>query len=602
MNAPGHTAERVAPIAGATASFVVSGPDHLAEPVLELLPIRAIAPSETHIQTARRDRYSAEALVELAKSIKSVGVLQPIVVRPLSAMRGLAKFELVAGERRWLAADRAGLAHIPASVRDLSDAQVIEVQLVENLQREDLHEMEEAEGYRELMDLKHITADEVGVLIGKSRSYVYARLKLLALAEPAREAFARGELDSSRALIVARIQPEKLQAKALLLAVEKDYRGERWTHSVRSLKKQLDRKRMTISLKTAPFPLDAEFLVDDAKLIRKIQPFGGACQACPQRSGNATDQAATADDPDVCTHVDCYDLRVRLAEGRRIDAAVRAGAEVITDYEAKKILSGKDHIVGYVDLNAVCEDDEFPEPEPENMSDKDGDAYEAWDKRQEEWEKRSEAWQRRTYRQLLADESLDVALVLDPRTRAVRELVPIKQARAKLKERGVDLDPHVGAPVSKSRPAYDYKAEQAKADAKRKADEERCAKELAWRRAVIAELWPRVKGQSTRADLVALAEQALDRWEVKEGAKRVLGAAAKPGTMKDADLQRLLMLLPVAASLSNAWHKAEPLLALAKRFKVDAAKVKREVEAKEKGEAAAPAKKVPAKKKTTGKK
>jgi ParB family chromosome partitioning protein len=108
----------------------------LARAKVELLPLTAIAPSETHIQALRRQRFTKDELKDLADSItKTRGVLQPIVVRPLAALRGLAKYEIVAGERRWLASKIAGLAHIQASVRELSDEEVLEVQLIENLQR-----------------------------------------------------------------------------------------------------------------------------------------------------------------------------------------------------------------------------------------------------------------------------------------------------------------------------------------------------------------------------------------------------------------------------------------------------------------------------------
>jgi ParB/RepB/Spo0J family partition protein len=109
----------------------------LAAPKVELLALTAITPSETHIQSLRRARFNKEGLKELAESIAKLGgVLQPIVVRPLLEARGAAKYEIVAGERRWLATKQAGLAHIQVTVRELTDEQVLEVQLIENLQRE----------------------------------------------------------------------------------------------------------------------------------------------------------------------------------------------------------------------------------------------------------------------------------------------------------------------------------------------------------------------------------------------------------------------------------------------------------------------------------
>jgi ParB/RepB/Spo0J family partition protein len=146
------------------------------EPKLELIPCAAIAPSETRIQQLRRKRYDMESLKDLAASIGKLGVQQPGVVRKLPAMRGLAAYELVAGERRWRASRLADAHHFPAIIRELTDAEVLEIQLVENIQRETLHELEEAVGYEELMKTAKVSAEQVADKVGKSRSWVYSRL------------------------------------------------------------------------------------------------------------------------------------------------------------------------------------------------------------------------------------------------------------------------------------------------------------------------------------------------------------------------------------------------------------------------------------------
>jgi ParB family chromosome partitioning protein len=148
----------------------------LANPTITMLALNVLKPSQTHIQELRRSRFDTKLIDELAESIKGVGVLQAILVRPLGV-----GYEIVAGERRMLGAKKAGLKEIPATVRELNDEQVLEVQLIENLQREGLHELEEAEGYEELMKLKKISADAVADMVGRSRSYVFKRTKLLAL-------------------------------------------------------------------------------------------------------------------------------------------------------------------------------------------------------------------------------------------------------------------------------------------------------------------------------------------------------------------------------------------------------------------------------------
>ncbi|HEY2892765.1 MAG TPA: ParB/RepB/Spo0J family partition protein, partial [Pirellulales bacterium] len=102
-----------------------------------------LQPSRTEVQADRRKRFDAKALKDLSESIRQVGIVQPIVVRELSAEPPL-RYEIVAGERRWLAAQEAGLTAVPAIVRVLTDAQVLLLQLVENIQREELHPMTEA--------------------------------------------------------------------------------------------------------------------------------------------------------------------------------------------------------------------------------------------------------------------------------------------------------------------------------------------------------------------------------------------------------------------------------------------------------------------------
>ncbi len=560
--------------------------DHLADPVLELLPRAALAPSETKVQARRRRHYSVTFLAEMGESIAANGVLQPLLVRPLAAMRGLAKYEIVAGERRWRGAEHAGLEHLPCFVRDMSDAQVLAAQLEENLQREGLRELDEAEGYRELMQLEHLTAAQAAERIGKkSLRHVFNRLKLLQLPPDAMAALERGDLDVSRAQLVAGVQPEKLQAKALKLALEPGWGSNKFRYSVRDLAAQLAGKRMTVSLKTTPFDLADETFHEamDAKTMRTIMPFTGSCTQCPNRSGNALDAEDADADPDVCTHVACFDFRSRVQSLRRAKEAEAVGAVVLRGEAAAKIFPDKKHVVGYVDLDAVCDNDQYAEPMPEDIDTGNEAADDAANEAAyDAWQERADAYQRRTYRQLLADVVIDVVLAEDPHAKRLRELIDAKTARRLLKDRGIQAPAGLGAPPPKPQPRYDYEAERAANEAKRKAEQEREAKELDFRRRVMAEVWPRVKGPATRADLVALAEMTMDdharAWEVREGLKHVLKSKPLPGNLKDVELQRLLILMPAASCLASSYSKPDLLYALAKRFKVDAAKIKRGME------------------------
>ncbi len=150
-----------------------------------------------------RRGFDDQSLDALAQSIREKGLLQPLLVRPL-AEEGAA-FELVAGERRWRAAQRVGLHEVPVVVRVLADAEALEIALVENLQRQDLSPLEEAEAYRRLMAEFGRTQKTVADAVGKSRSHVANTLRLLSLPEPVRRRLDRGELSAghARALLAA---------------------------------------------------------------------------------------------------------------------------------------------------------------------------------------------------------------------------------------------------------------------------------------------------------------------------------------------------------------------------------------------------------------
>ena len=145
-----------------------------------------------------RMHFSEESIDELADSIGERGVLQPILLRPHGE-----GFEIIAGERRWRAAQRARLHSIPAIVRDLDDAATAEIALIENIQREDLNAIEEAEGYRQLIEEHGHSADDIGRLVHKSRSHVANLLRLLDLPQFVREALVRGDISMGHARAVA---------------------------------------------------------------------------------------------------------------------------------------------------------------------------------------------------------------------------------------------------------------------------------------------------------------------------------------------------------------------------------------------------------------
>ena len=142
-----------------------------------------------------RTQMSEGALKELADSIKAQGVMQPILVRPV----GGGRYEIIAGERRWRAARIAGLGTVPALVREVPDNAALAMALIENIQREDLNPLEEANGIQRLVVEFNMTHDKAAEMVGRSRSAVTNLLRLLALAEPVRDLLQQGSLDMGHA-------------------------------------------------------------------------------------------------------------------------------------------------------------------------------------------------------------------------------------------------------------------------------------------------------------------------------------------------------------------------------------------------------------------
>lgn len=321
MNAPD-------PIATAKAEFRVIALDRL-------------VPSRTNPRTRRG--FDEASLNELAASIRSVGVAQPILVRPLrdnplrEGIEEFARFEIIAGERRFRASRIAGLAEMPALVRDLGDTEVLHVQLIENIQRKDLDAMEEAEGYEKLLKQQDsagqpYTAERIAELMGVSKGTIYARLKLLALCPEARQAFFDGELDASRALLLARIPVHKLQLQALKEITRKLEYGvgaysKDDTMSYRKAREWIQEKFM-LDLERAPFSLQ------DAALL----PRAGSCTGCLKRTGNAAELFDDVKGKDVCTDPTCFALK-KTAHVLAIQKEAEArGDAVIVGKDAKKLI------------------------------------------------------------------------------------------------------------------------------------------------------------------------------------------------------------------------------------------------------------------------
>ncbi len=302
---------------------------------------------------------------ELAESIRGKGVINPITVRPAPTPRSHPPYELVAGERRYRACKVAGLDDIPCIVRTLSDKEVLEVQLIENVQRVDVHPLEEADGYQDLIKKHGYDVDTIAAKTGKSRAAVYARLKLCDLAPAPRKAFLENKLNPSVALMIARIPDAKLQAQATTEVLGegdwKDYEGVRRAElqgddgmgrvvgdalSVRAAQIHLQRKYM-LRLDQAPFDITNA----------DLHSVNGACTTCRHRTGNQSELFADVKSADVCTMPSCFEEKKAADWMRKSTSAKAAGVRVLTDKETKSVFEQYGdgtritHSAAYVDPN-----------------------------------------------------------------------------------------------------------------------------------------------------------------------------------------------------------------------------------------------------------
>lgn len=164
-----------------------------------------------------RKHFEATALSDLADSIRQHGVLQPLVVRPMPN----GSYQLVAGERRWRAARMAGVNQVPVIIRELTDKEAMEITLIENLQREDLNPMEEAAGYRELMEKFNLTQEQASQRVGKSRPVIANALRLLTLPLAVRQMVQEGRLSAGHARCLSALEDEEEIVTAANEMIEK---------------------------------------------------------------------------------------------------------------------------------------------------------------------------------------------------------------------------------------------------------------------------------------------------------------------------------------------------------------------------------------------
>ena len=502
------------------------------------LQVDQLRPSETASQKKRRSQYNSSALKALAVSIAQ-RQLQAIVVRPLPTLEERPLYEIVAGERRWIASKLAGLPTIRAKVWALTDAEALAAQLEENLGREDVHPLAEAEGYDELIQDHGLSVQEVGLRFNKSSRHVAERLRLLKLCAPVRQAFEKGTLSEGAATLIARIPEESLQREALKRSLE-GYEGE--PMSLTALRREIQDSFM-LSLKQAPFD------TADATLI----PGAGACGLCPKRTGNQPELFSDVKGKDVCTDPKCFKTKREAHWSRRLQVAKDTNQPVIEGAAAKKIAPHDNvHLLekGYVSLDKVCHQ------HPKHQ----------------------------TYRQILGRDAPNVTLLQMPGSKELVEIVLKEEIAPILTKHGVK-------PFSSA----SDNAAQSQQD---KARQDRAKRENKFRDRLFGELRSRYPDKIDNAILTMIGNEvfSLIPWEHKKRLLRTLGwqptrtvdyqIAARIVREKLAGLTSiqlhhfLLDCILIRDVHIGSWYSGTPtlLLAFGKLVKVNAAAIRKSVD------------------------
>lgn len=228
------------------------------------LPINEIVPNKDQ----PRKTFDQGALQELADSISQHGVLQPLLVRPLPE----GGYQLVAGERRWRASKMAGLKEVPVVIKELSDVETMEIAIIENLQREDLNPIEEAEGLQALIDRCGFTQEDVAVSVGKSRSAIANSLRLLKLPQEVRDMTRNGEITAGHARALLAFDNEAMIYEAAQNIIKNNLSVREVERLVKMTEKPS--KTRTSSRRRDSFYDEVELSLTEA-LGRKVKVYNG---------------------------------------------------------------------------------------------------------------------------------------------------------------------------------------------------------------------------------------------------------------------------------------------------------------------------------------
>jgi len=502
--------------------------------------------SNSVAQAERRKHFNAEQLKELIESVKANGIVQPIVVRPafrskvLNHLEGDPEFEVVAGERRVIAARKVGLEVVPAMLHQLDDEQALDVQLIENLQREGLHPLVEAEGYEDLKGRGH-SIEEIADRVGKSTSYIYKRLELTGCCKQVRAAFYDGKIDASRALALATIKDEEQQKQCLKeITAENEWRP---AMSFRQVMSHI-RENYRLQLSSAPFK------TEDANLV----PAAGPCGKCPKNTSRQPEDLfgdVSKNPKAMCTDSKCFQQKC-VAAAAIVSAAARANGQIVIEGDAAKKIIPKDSYKnqpsdssGYVALDEKCYDDP----------------------------------KYRTYREIIG-KHMTPAIVISPKDNSAVEVIKETDFAKACKDKGIKLESRAS---SSSGGGSSHHEAQKKAKAETK-----------FRRTTYEAVRPKLPEKLGRSDLAFVASTLVDQagdesrkeltrlWmpDYKGEAWNAMRALEKKiDGLKEHELVLLIQDCRYARELRASTYsnsRPEALLEAAKRARVDVDKIRKE--------------------------
>ena len=283
---------------------------------LEVISINQIDVSKTN----PRKHFDENALKELAQSIREHGILQPVLVRPMNDKEeGFEQFELVCGERRYRAALLAELEEIPVNIRVLTDDEAFELQIVENLERKDVHPLDEADAFKKMLDSGKYTIADVAAKMAKSESFIAQRLKLVDLIDDVRTDFMAGHLGIGHAILIARCDEYK---QLDIYKEAQPYReGLPDYGTIAQMKDTIEEDTFDLSL--------ASFDKDDKMLI----PECSSCTVCTNRSGFNPVLFEDMQDVDRCFDQKCFNKKELAHFQKQV-------AKIITEAENVVLVSG----------------------------------------------------------------------------------------------------------------------------------------------------------------------------------------------------------------------------------------------------------------------